>query len=98
MSWRACSTATERGLDEKIAAKKRNGKESDSREEVARSAVFRQQAEAAQDLQLGIDEACAHHSIDYEYQVERYKTSNDLGMNLTTNIKLKDTRLRMIWE
>jgi hypothetical protein len=50
----------------------------------SRGAQFRQQAEAAQDLQLGIDEDYAHHSIEYEYQVERYKTSNDLGMNSTS--------------
>jgi hypothetical protein len=41
-------------------------------EKNSRGAQFRQQAEAAQDLQLGIDEDYAHHSIDYEYQVGRY--------------------------
>jgi len=56
-------------LDEKIAAKKRNGKKRKViLEKKSRGARIRQQAEATQDLQLGIDEDCAHHSIDYEYQ------------------------------
>jgi hypothetical protein len=72
-------------LDEKIAAKKRNGKKRKViLEKKSRGARIRQQAEATQDLQLGIDEDCAHHSIDYEYQVQRHKTSNDLGMNSTS--------------